>query len=40
MDYQKDERVAYHNDIQSFRCFSQSETQKLSVVPPLFCLET
>jgi hypothetical protein len=40
MDHQKAERVAYRNGIQNLRSFRQSETQKLSAVPPRFCLET
>jgi hypothetical protein len=38
MDHQKAERVAYHNGIWDFQ--GQSDTQKLSSVQPLFCLET
>jgi hypothetical protein len=40
MDHRKAERVSYHNGIQDFRSFGQSETQRLSDVPPLFCPET
>jgi hypothetical protein len=40
MDHRKDERVYYRNDIQDFRSFGQSETQKLSSVQPQFCPET
>jgi hypothetical protein len=40
MDHQKAEKVGYHNGIQYFRSFGQSETQKLSYVQPQFCPET
>jgi hypothetical protein len=40
MNHQKAERVVYRNDIRDFQSFSQSETQKLSSVQPLFCPET
>jgi hypothetical protein len=40
MHHQKAEGDAYHNGIQDFRSFSQSETQKLSSAQPLFCPET
>jgi hypothetical protein len=36
MDRRKAERVAYHDGIWDFQCFSQSKTQKLSFVQPLF----
>jgi hypothetical protein len=40
MDRQKSEGVAYHFGIRDFWSFSQSETQKLRSVVPLFCPET
>jgi hypothetical protein len=40
MDHRKSERVSYHNGIRYIRSFGQSETQKLSSVQPLFCLQT
>jgi hypothetical protein len=40
MDRRKAERVSYHNGIQRFWSFSQSETQKLSSVQPWFRPET
>jgi hypothetical protein len=39
MDRRKAKRVFYGNGIQDFWSFAQSGTQKLSSVPPLFCLE-
>jgi hypothetical protein len=39
MDHQKAERVDYQNGIRDFRSFSQSETQMLRSVQPLFCPE-
>jgi hypothetical protein len=40
MDHRKDEKVSYHNGIQDFWGFGQSETRKLSSVQPQFCPET
>jgi hypothetical protein len=40
MDHRKAERVFYYNGIRDFRSFGESETQKLSSVQPMFCLET
>jgi hypothetical protein len=34
MDHQKAERVVYHNGMQDFWSFGQSETQKLGSVQP------
>jgi hypothetical protein len=39
MDHRKYERLIYQNGIQDFQSFSQSETQKLSSIQPLFCPE-
>jgi hypothetical protein len=40
MDHRKAERVSYHYGIRYFRSFSQSETQKLCSVQPMFCPKT
>jgi hypothetical protein len=40
MDHRKAERVFYHDGIQYFQSFGQSETRKLSSVQPLFYPET
>jgi hypothetical protein len=40
MDHWKSERVAYHNGIQNFWSFGQSEAQKFSFIQSLFCPET
>jgi hypothetical protein len=40
MDHPKAERVGYRNGIRDFQSFSKFETQKLSSVQALFCLET
>jgi hypothetical protein len=40
MEHRKAERVSYHNGIQDFHSFGQSNTQKLSSVQPLFCPAT
>jgi hypothetical protein len=40
MDHREAERVAYRNGIRNFQSFSQSETQELSSVQPLFHSET
>jgi hypothetical protein len=36
MDRRKAVKVGYHNGIQDFQSFGQSETQKLSSVQPQF----
>jgi hypothetical protein len=40
MDHRKADRVGYHNGIQKFWSFGQSEAQKLRSVLLLFCPET
>jgi hypothetical protein len=40
MNHRKDERVVYHNGIQDFWGFGQSESQKFSPIQPLFYPET
>jgi hypothetical protein len=40
IDHRRAERVAYHNCIQDFWSFGQSETQKFSSIQLLFCPET
>jgi hypothetical protein len=39
MDHKKAERVGYRNGIQSFRCFGQSEAQRLNPDQLQFCPE-
>jgi hypothetical protein len=40
MDHWKSDRVSYHNGIQHFQSFGQSDTQKLSSVQPQSSPET
>jgi hypothetical protein len=40
MDHRKAGRISYHDGIVDVYSFGQSETQKLSSIQSLFCLET
>jgi hypothetical protein len=40
MDHRKVERVGYHNGMQSFQSFCQSEAQKLRSALSMFCPDT